>query len=288
MSAGTVASLEAAAQTRPAKKRAFDLPFWIAAGVLAAVVLSGVLAPILAPYAPDDTNLSMSLQGMTAQHWLGTDQSGQDLLSRVMYGAQTGLLSPLVIIAFAVVVGTPIGVIAAWKGGWIDALISRATDVGIAFPGLLLAVLVIAIFGTGLTSAVIALGLAFAPAVAKIARSAALVEAKQDYIEAYRVLGASGAAICMLRLIPKVLPLILGYSVVLFGEALVSVTALSFLGLGAQPPSSDWGLMVAEGQLPLLQGAVLPALVPGLAIALTVVAFNVVGVRLADKLGVDR
>ncbi|MBF8184286.1 ABC transporter permease [Nonomuraea sp. K274] len=262
--------------------------FWLSVAFLVVVIGCGLLAPWIAPHDPTDADLGASLQGISGAHWLGTDQSGQDIASRLMYGVRTGLLSPLLILAFALVFGPPIGILAAWKGGWVDTAISRATDAGIAFPGLLFAVLMIAVFGEGIASAVIALGLAYTPAVSKLARSAALAECRKEYVEAYRVLGVGGMSICLRRLTPRVIPLILGYCVVLFGEALMSMAALSYLGLGAQPPASDWGLMVSEGQLPLIQGALLPSLAPGAAIALTVVAFNVVGVRLADKLGVDR
>jgi peptide/nickel transport system permease protein len=262
--------------------------YWLAATILVLVVGCGLLAPWVAPHDPTEADLGASLQGISGAHWLGADQSGQDIASRLMYGVRTGLLSPLLILAFALVLGPPIGILAAWRGGWVDAAISRATDAFIAFPGLLFAVLVIAIFGEGITAAVIALGLAYTPAIAKLARSAALSECRTEYIEAYRVLGVGGVSICLRRLVPRVIPLILGYCVVLFGEALMSMAALSYLGLGAQSPTPDWGLMVAEGQLPLIQGALLPSLAPAAAIAVTVVAFNVVGVRVADRLGVDR
>ncbi len=281
----TAPSLEVPSATGQSRA---GLTFWLAAGFLALVICCALFAPWIAPHDPTDADLSASLDGISSTHWLGADQSGQDIASRIMYGARTGLIGPLLILGFALVVGPPIGILAAWKGGWVDTVISRATDAGIAFPGLLFAVLVIAIFGEGVAAAVIALGIAYTPAIAKLARSAALSECQREYIEAYRVLGVGGWAICLRRLVPRVIPLILGYCVVLFGEALMSLTGLSYLGLGAQPPTSDWGLMVSAGQLPLIQGAVLPALAPGAAIAFTVVAVNVVGVRLADRLGVDR
>lgn len=277
--AGLRARLFARAKAGPA--------FWLSAGFLIVVVCCGLFAPWIAPHDPTEADLGASLQTISPTHWLGADQSGQDIASRLMYGARTGLLGPLLILGFAIIVGPPIGILAAWKGGWIDTVVSRATDAFIAFPGLLFAVLVIAIFGEGIEAAVIALGLAYTPAVAKLSRSAALAECHREYIEAYRVLGVGGVAICVRRLVPRVIPLILGYCVVLFGDALMSLAGLSYLGLGAQPPTADWGLMVSEGQLPLIQGSLLPSLAPGITIALTVVAVNVVGVRLADRLGGD-
>ncbi|MFF8841266.1 ABC transporter permease [Streptomyces sp. NPDC015127] len=259
-----------------------------AAGFLGLVVLAAVFAPLLAPYAPDAVDLSSSLAGTSGDHLLGTDASGQDLLSRVLHGARTSLIAPVLLLALAAVLGVTLGTLAAWRGGWVDALVSRATDVMYAFPGLLFVVLIIAVFGTGMTTSVIGLGLAFAPTIAKYTRSVALSERSKPYIDAYRVQGMGGARICVRHLVPNLARSITGYLVVLFGEALMSLATLSYLGFGAQPPSSDWGLMVQEGQAAIVQGALLPALVPGTAIAAVVVAFNVVGVRAADRLGARR
>lgn len=260
----------------------------VAGGFLVLVVLAAVLAPLVAPYAPDAIDLSASLVGTSGDHLLGTDSSGQDLLSRVLYGARTSLIAPVLLLAIAALLGVTLGTLAAWRGGWVDTLVSRITDVMYAFPGLLFTVLIIAVFGAGMTTSVLALGLAYTPTVAKYTRSVALAERRKPYIDAYRVQGMGGARICALHLVPNLGRSIVGYLVVLFGEALMSLATLSYLGFGAQPPSSDWGLMVQEGQAAVVQGALLPALVPGLAIALVVVSFNVVGVRAADRLGSGR
>ncbi|MGW2050627.1 ABC transporter permease [Streptomyces sp. NPDC001858] len=270
----------------PVRERA-RLPWGVlvAGALLALVVLAAVLAPLLAPYAPDAVDLSSSLVGTSGDHLLGTDASGQDLLSRVLYGARTSLVAPLVLLLLAAVLGVTLGTLAAWRGGWVDALVSRITDVMYAFPGLLFVVLIIAVFGSGMTTSVVALGLAFAPTIAKYTRSVALAERSKSYIDAYRVQGMGGFRICVAHLVPNLGRSIVGYLVVLFGESLMSLATLSYLGFGAQPPSSDWGLMVQEGQAAIVQGALLPALVPGTAIAAVVVAFNVVGVWAADRLG---
>ncbi|MEV1081562.1 ABC transporter permease [Streptomyces sp. NPDC050211] len=260
----------------------------VSGAFLGLVVLAAVLAPLLAPYTPDAVDLSSSLVGTSGAHPLGTDASGQDLLSRVLYGARTSLIAPLLLLLLAAVLGVTLGTVAAWRGGWVDTLVSRITDVMYAFPGLLFVVLIIAVFGTGMTTSVIALGLAFAPTIAKYTRSVALAERSMSYIDAYRVQGMSGARSCVAHLVPNLARSIAGYLVVLFGESLMSLATLSYLGFGAQPPSSDWGLMVQEGQAAIVQGALLPALVPGTAIAAVVVAFNVVGVWAADRLGARR
>ncbi|MFG2551461.1 ABC transporter permease [Streptomyces sp. NPDC048581] len=255
---------------------------------LGLVVLAAVFAPLLAPYAPDAVDLSASLVGTSGDHLLGTDASGQDLLSRVLYGARTSLIAPLALLAIAALLGVTLGTVAAWRGGWVDTLVSRVTDVMYAFPGLLFVVLIIAVFGAGITTSVLGLGLAFAPTIAKYTRSVALAERAKPYVDSYRVQGMGGLRICVRHLVPNLARSIVGYLVVLFGEALMSLATLSYLGFGSQPPSSDWGLMVQEGQAAIVQGALLPALVPGTAIAAVVVAFNVVGVWAADRLGARR
>ena len=272
------------------RKRGRRRPVLVIAGAafLALVVLAAVFAPLLAPYAPDAVDLSASLVGTGGDHPLGTDASGQDLLSRVLYGARTSLIAPLALLAIAALLGVTLGTVAAWRGGWVDTLVSRVTDVMYAFPGLLFVVLIIAVFGAGITTSVLGLGLAFAPTIAKYTRSVALAERAKPYVDAYRVQGMGGVRICVRHLVPNLARSVVGYLVVLFGEALMSLATLSYLGFGSQPPSSDWGLMVQEGQAAIVQGALLPALVPGTAIAAVVVAFNVVGVWAADRLGARR
>ncbi|WP_189176287.1 ABC transporter permease [Streptomyces lasiicapitis] len=273
-----------ASLVRPRRRRR-PVGVLVAGTVLGLVVMAAVCAPLLAPYAPDAIDLSSSLVGTGRDHLLGTDSSGQDLLSRALYGARSSLIAPLALLAVAAVLGVTLGVLAAWRGGWVDALVSRLTDVMYAFPGLLFTVLIIAVFGAGMTTSVLALGLAFTPTIAKYTRSLAISEARKPYVDAYRIQGMGGVRICARHVVPNLARAILGYLVVLFGEALMSLATLSYLGFGAQPPSSDWGLMVQEGQAAIVQGAMLPALVPGTAIALVVVCFNVVGVWAADRLG---
>ncbi|MCA2224821.1 ABC transporter permease [Nonomuraea aurantiaca] len=262
------------------------LGYLLAAAFLALVVVGAVCAPLVTPFEPDAVDFGASLAPVSPEHLLGADQSGRDLLTRILYGARTSLVGPLLLLAIASALGVALGTLAAWHRGWVDAVVSRVTDVMYAFPGLLFVVLILAVFGNGMTTAVIALGLAYAPTIAKYTRSVALAECGKPYIDAYRVQGMGGLAICVRHLVPNMGRSIVGYLVVLFGEGLMSLATLSFLGFGAQPPSSDWGLMVKEGQPAIVQGAFLPVLVPGAAIALVVVSFNVIGVRLADRMGV--
>lgn len=258
--------------------------FWLSAGFLAVVALVAVFGRFLAPYAPEEIDFAALWGSPSAAHLLGTDQMGRDLLSRIMTGAADTLVGPIALLAIATVLGVTIGMLAAWRGGWVDTLLARITDVMFAFPGLLFVVLVIAVFGKGPVTAVVALALAYTPVIAKFTRSLALSEISKAYIDAYRTQGMGGLAICVRGVVPNLLPPLVGYLVVLFGEALMSIATLSFLGFGAQPPSSEWGLMVQEGQAGIVQGHFLPTLIPGAAIALVVIAVNVVGVRIADRL----
>lgn len=260
--------------------------FWCSAGYLVAVLVVTAAGRWLAPYDPiADIDLRNPLAGATPEHWLGTDQSGRDIFSRLLVGARTTLAGTAGVVALAALLGITAGVVAAWRGGWTDRVISRLTDAMYAFPGILFVVLVIAVLDSGLVTAVVAMGLAFAPSIARITRSLARSERERPYVQAYLVQGFGGVAICARHLLPNIAPVVLGYVVTLSGYALMDLAALSYLGFATQPPTADWGLMVQEGQQALTQGAFLPALAPGIAIALTVVAINVVGVASTDRLG---
>ncbi len=269
-------------------RRKHEWPFYLSAAVLVIAVLAAVFAPWVAPYDPAQTDFGAIWQPASPAHWLGTDQLGRDLLSRIIHGARPSLLGAIALLAVATVLGVLIGVTAAWKRGWVDTALSRITDVMFAFPGLLFVVLCIAVFDRGELTSVLGMALAYAPAIAKFTRSIALEEIARPYVDAYRLQGVGGFVLCFRYLLPNLLPTLVGYLVVLFGEGLMSLASLNFLGFGSQPPSSEWGLMVQEGRTGVIQGIVGPALVPGLTIAIVVVATNVVGVRLSDKLAVRR
>ncbi|WP_313810701.1 ABC transporter permease [Glutamicibacter sp.] len=269
---------------RRKKRKNNSLGFWAASVFLVVAGLAAIAGPYMAPYSGDEIDFSSIWAGPSAEHVLGTDQLGRDLYSRLLAGAGETLVGPVILLALATTFGVAIGVTAAWRGGWVDTVLARLTDVMFAFPGLLFVVLVIAVFGKGKWTAIIALSLAYAPVIAKYVRSLALSEIARPYIDAYRAQGLGGLTICVRGVIPNLLPALVGFLVVQFGEVLMSLATLSYLGFGAQPPSSEWGLMVQEGQAGIVQGYFLPTLVPGMAIALVVVAVNIVGVRVADRL----
>ncbi|GAA2354739.1 ABC transporter permease subunit [Nonomuraea africana] len=251
--------------------------------VIALLVLAALLAPLIAPADPDAVDLSAALAGPGGDHPLGADASGRDLLSRVIYGARTGLLGPLGVVAISTLLGVVVGLTAAWHGGWVDAALSRSMELIFAFPGLLLAILVVAMYGPGQTGPVITLAVAYTPFVGRLVRGVARAELGRPYLAAYRALGFGGLAVCLRHLLPNIAPVILAQSTINFGYALLDLAGLAFLGLGVQPPAADWGAMINEGQTAVLQGALGPILVPGLAIVISVIAFNIVGESLADR-----
>ncbi|MFF2409484.1 ABC transporter permease [Streptomyces sp. NPDC058092] len=258
--------------------------FTASVAVLATLVLVAVLAPVLAPYDPEAVDLSVSLAGTTGEHLLGTDQSGRDILSRLLHGARTGLLGPLLVIGVSTLLGTLLGVVAAWRGGWADTVLSRSMDMVFAIPGLLLAILLVAVVGPGMTAPVIAMAVAYTPYVGRLVRGIARQEKARPYIESYRVQGWSGWTVCLRHLLPNIAPTVFAQSAMNFGYALMDLAALSFLGFGVQPPTADWGAMINEGQSAIQQGAMLPALAPSACIVLAVVAFGIVGEGLADRI----
>ncbi|KQQ92734.1 ABC transporter permease [Leifsonia sp. Leaf325] len=259
--------------------------FLASVGVLAVFSLGAVFAPFLAPYDPDQVDLLNIQAGPSTLHWLGTDSVGRDTLSRMLYGARTALLAPLLVVVSSTILGVLLGLVAGWRGGWLDAVLGRIFDVVFAFPSLLIAIMAVALFGKGLVAPVIAMSIAYAPFVARLTRSLVTAERTRPYVAAYRVQGFSGAWIASRRVLPNVTPIIGAQSTLNFGYVLAELAALSFLGLGVQAPTADWGAMINEAQAGLIGGYVLPAIVPAVAVVLVVVAVNVIGEELSDRIG---
>ncbi|MFB7708475.1 ABC transporter permease [Streptomyces sp. NPDC056105] len=252
-------------------------------GFVCLVVLTALLAPWLAPADPNAADLGNALAGTSAAHPFGVDASGRDTLSRLVTGARTSLLGPLGVVAFSTVAGVAIGIAAAWRGGWLDSVLSRSTELVFAFPGMLLAILIVSVYGEGLFAPVIALAVAYLPYVSRLTRSLALTERERPYVSAYSVQGHSGLQVCLRHVLPNIAPVVLAQSAINFGYALIDLAGLSFLGLGVPALTPDWGRMVFDGQTAIQRGYPLSAFLPCAAIVLTVVAFNVVGERWADQ-----
>ena len=250
--------------------------------VIAAATFAALFGPVLAPYDPNLPNLSLSWAGRGG-HLLGYDVEGRDVLSRLVAGAQSSMLGPLAVVILSVTAGTLLAVTAAWRRGVSDTAISSGLNIVFAFPGILLAVLAAAIFGAGLPAAAIALSIAYLPYVARVLRGAALKERGQPYVAALEVQGASATAICLRHVVPNIGPLIVAQATILFGYAMVDLAAISYLGLGVQPPTANWGVMISENQDGLLLGHPLPAVAAGLCIVTVVIAVNVLGERLFEQ-----
>jgi peptide/nickel transport system permease protein len=259
-----------------------------AAGITSAVVIAvatliAIFGSMLAPFNPIAANLSLTFVGPSASHPFGFDFEGRDVFSRLLAGAQSSMLGPLAVVVGALLVGTLLAVVAAWRRGSADAVISSGLDILFAFPGILLAVLAAAVFGVGLLAASVALMIAYTPYVARVLRGAAMKERGQPYVAALEVQGASGASICLRHIVPNMMPLIVAQATIMFGWAMVDLAAISFLGLGVQPPTPNWGFMISENQIGIPQGYPLPAIAAGVCIVLVVIAFNVLGERLLEQ-----
>lgn len=255
----------------------------IAAGVLVAIVLLAVLGPLLAPVDPNAVSLSEAYQDPSAGHLLGTDGNGRDLLARLLIGAQTAMLGPFLVVLVSTVLGTALALAAVWFGGWFDQVSVRVMDAVFAFPGLLLAILATALFGAGLTAAIAALAIAYIPYIGRIVRSAALRERNLPYVAALRVQGVRGLLISLRHILPNIAGLIVANATLAFGFALMDLAGLSFIGLGVQPPTADWGATVGTGMWGILQGHPDEALFASALIVITVAAVNVLGDRLTER-----
>ncbi len=249
--------------------------------VIGIAVLMAVFGPLLAPHDPNTASLADAFVGPGPGHLLGFDGQGRDLLSRLLTGARTSMAGPSLVVAGSVAAGTTLAIAAAWAGGWIDSVISAGLDILFAFPAIVLAILAAATFGTGLLAPALALAIAYTPYIARVLRGAALRERAREYVAACEVQGLSAVAICARHLVPNLLALIVAQATLMFGYAMVDFAAISYLGLGIQPPAADWGVMVASGQLGVLQGYPAESLAAGLCIVVVVVAVNLLGERLA-------
>ncbi len=261
---------------------------WAAFFVVVGVILAAIFAPIIAPYDPLAVDPGQVLAPPSAAHPAGTDDVGRDILSRIIYGARSSLIGPAMVIVIASSVGTTLAITAAWRGGAFDTTTARAFDIAFALPGLILAIVAAAVFGVGLMAPAIALAIAYIPYIGRVVRSAALRERHMSYIAALEIQGFSGLRICLRHILPNVLPLLVVQSAVAFGYALLDLAAISYVGLGVQPPTPEWGLMVANGQSAILAGHPEQSLFAGLTIVVTVVSVNVLGARFAIATGRGR
>jgi peptide/nickel transport system permease protein len=239
--------------------------------------------PAIAPHSPDAQNLNIGVSGPSSEYWLGTDDLGRDVFSRLLVGARTGVVGPAVIAFGAMVIGSFLGLISGYIGGILDSVIMRWVDLMYALPGLLVAIVVVGVLGGGYWRAVFLLLILSAPYDTRIVRGAALRERELPYVESARVLGYGRTRIMARHVWPNVLPIEFANAFLTFAFALVSLASLSFLGLGAGPETSDWGRMLAEGRT-LLYDNPTAAIAPGVVLVATAATTNILGDRLYEWL----
>jgi peptide/nickel transport system permease protein len=260
----------------------------VCAVIAVGVVVMAIFAPVIAPYSPFDGSVTDRHEAWSLAHLMGTDQSGRDIFSRIVWGSRTSLIGPMIVVLVTVTLASTLALTAVWFGGKVDALISRVLDILFAFPNMLLAILAVAIFGPSLITASIALAIGFTPYSARVIRSVAMRERNLPYVSSAQLQGISGFIITARHILPNVRSQIFTGMTINFGYAMIDLAALSFLGLGIQPPTPDWGLMVSNGQASLQQGFWEQSIFAGLAIVITVAAFGYVGEQLGGRRAAGR
>ena len=255
----------------------------VGAAIVLTAVLAAVFGPWLAPFDPADQQLPLRLEGPTGLHWFGLDELGRDILARVLSGARISLMVGLVVVGISSTVGIALGAIAGYFGGRIDEAISRLIDILLAFPSLLLAIAIVAVLGPSLTNVIVALSLIGWVGYARLVRGQVLRAREFEFVQAARALGAATPRILIRHIIPTALPAVTVQATLGMGGAILSEAALSFLGLGVQPPTPSWGTMLSYGRAHLFDAPHL-TIFPGLAIAVLVLGFNFLGDGLRDAL----
>ncbi|MDX6475977.1 MAG: peptide/nickel transport system permease protein [Gaiellaceae bacterium] len=251
--------------------------------IVAAVIVAAIAGPALAPHSATAQDLSTGIARPSATHWLGTDDLGRDVFSRTIVGARTAVLGPLLVALGAMLIGNLLGLLAGYTGGWLDTLVSRYADLVYALPALLVAIVVVGVVGGGYFVAVGLLVVLYSPVDTRLIRSATLVQRSQPYVEAARVTGVPARRIMLAHIWPNVLPLAVANAFLTFAFSIVSLAALSFLGLGVGPGTADWGRMLSDSRTLLFDNE-WTTLGPGIALVLTAASVNVVGDWLFERL----
>ncbi len=251
--------------------------------IIVALVLMAVFAPLISPYDPTKQSWTAVRKAPSLLYWLGTDESGRDLLSRIIYGTRASLAAGVISVGIAIALGVPLGLVAGYGPGWLDAVISRVTDAMLACPFLILAIALAAFLGPSLTNAMIAIGITATPIFVRLTRGQVLSIKVEDYVESARAIGNPRWRIALKHILPNVMPQLLVQMTLTVATAVIAEASLSFLGLGQQPPAPSWGSMLNVAQR-FLTNAPWMAVWPGLAIFLTVLSFNLLGDGLRDAL----
>jgi peptide/nickel transport system permease protein len=255
----------------------------IALAVLIVLALLAVFAPLVAPHDPVKQGWATVRKPPSALYWFGTDEVGRDLFSRIVYGARASLSAGVISVTIALLLGVPIGLLAGYRGGWVDSLISRFTDAMLACPFLILAIALAAFLGPSLSNAMIAIGVTAMPIFIRLTRGQVISVKVEDYVEAARSVGDTPWQIAFRHILPNIAPQLLVQATLTIATAIIAEAALSFLGLGQQPPQPSWGSMLNTAQR-FLSNAPWMAVFPGVAIFVTVLSFNLLGDGLRDAL----
>jgi peptide/nickel transport system permease protein len=273
---------------RRAARRLLRQPASLVAGlVILAFVVVALAAPWIAPYDPAKASFLLVRRAPSAAHWLGTDEVGRDVLSRLIWGARSSLLAGVVPVIVALAFSVPLGVISGYAGGWVDMAIMRVTDAMLAIPYLIVAIALAAFLGPDLWNAMLAIGIATLPILLRLARAAAMTIRAEDYVEAARAVGSSHLRIAFRHILPNMLPPLLVQASIMAASAIIAEASLSFLGLGQQPPAPSWGSMLNAAQRHMA-AAPWMAIAPGAVIFVLVIALNVFGDGLRDALDPKR
>jgi peptide/nickel transport system permease protein len=251
--------------------------------VVALAAVAAVAGPQIAPHSATAQDLSLGISGPSGSHWLGTDDLGRDVFSRTIVGARTAIMGPLLVAFGAMLIGNIFGLLAGYRGGWLDTIVGRSADLVYALPALLVAIVVVGVVGGGYFVAVALLVLLYSPVDTRLIRSATLVQRGQPYIEAARITGVSSPRIVATHLWPNVAPLAVANAFLTFAFSIVSLAALSFLGLGVSPGTADWGRMLSDSRTLLFDNE-WTALGPGIALVLAAASVNIVGDWLFERL----
>lgn len=255
----------------------------LALGLLVIVGGAAAAAPLLTPYSPIAQDLSARLEGPSWQHWFGTDRAGRDELSRILFGGRVTLTVGLISVVIGSIAGIALGLTAGYCGTWIDAIIMRSMEVVLAFPGVLLAIIIVAVLGPDLFNVLIALSVFIVPTVSRIARASAQTLREQDFVVAAHALGASDARIIAQHILPNSASPLIVVTTLRVAGVILAEASLSFIGLGAQPPTPEWGAMISDGRFNLQEAPHLMVF-PGIAILVTVLCLNFIGDALRDVL----
>jgi ABC-type dipeptide/oligopeptide/nickel transport system permease subunit len=250
---------------------------------IAVFVLIAVAAPVLAPFPPTEQSIVNALRPPNEVYWLGTDEFGRDILSRVIYGTRPALLVGILSVAVSMAIGVPLGMLSGFRMGWVDRAVSATVDIMLSFPPLLFALMIVTLLGSGVYIVILAIGIAHVPIFIRLARSATMVVKQLDFISASRTFGASDLHILARHVLPNIIGPIIIMGTLSIAGAIREEASLSFLGLGIQPPAPSWGNIIRDGIADILEAPWM-AIVPGIFLTVSVLAFNMVGDSLRDML----